>query len=259
MHSNESRDITKTSFPKFYSFLAALIVVTMISACAGSSRTASGAKTGALVGAGLGLLIGALGGKPEAGLAVGAAYGAAGGAYEGWRQEQDDERTRQITDAIRESKRSAAAQQNADAAARAREELTRFLGIWSMEGWAQEPGEERLNVRAQVNGDVEMNYFVKLAYIGLKVTGFDSQLWGTTMLGYDDENGYNISSHFNTMPGPVRASGGKFDRSNRSFSFKGPDFRIVVRFENPDRFTAETIIIVGGREHKLESYRFTRI
>ncbi len=175
--------------PTFRLFLATTLLISMLVSCAsdGSSKAGKGAATGAVIGAGIGLLMGALTGDSRiavAATAVGAGVGAGQGAYEGWKQDQDDQRTRQITEAIRESKRSGGQQPSSDANTRAREELTRFLGIWTMEGWVQEPGAERLNVQARVNGDIEMNHFVELAYIDLKVTGRDQQIWGTSMLGY---------------------------------------------------------------------------
>ena len=164
-----------------------------------------------------------------------------------------DARTRQVTQAIRES--SAAPQQsNTDATTRAREELTRFLGIWRMEGWMQEPGSQRVNVTAQVNGDIEMTYFVELAYIDLKATGIDTQLWGSSMLAYDAGDGYSISTRLNVMPEPLRAENGRFDQSSRSFTFSGADYRVVIRFETPDRFSLETT----SNGQTVESYSFTR-
>lgn len=236
-------------------------IISILAGCAGDTRMSSGAKTGAVVGAGVGLLMGALTGDAEvaaAATAVGAGVGASRGAYEGWRQDQDDARTRQITEAIRESKQSGKAPSGSNAETRAREELTRFLGVWSMEGWIQEPGEDRLSVRAKVNGNIEMKYFVELAYIDLKVTGFDNQVWGTSTLGYDQDDGYNISTRLNTVPEPLRSAGGTFDQSSRTFMFKGPDYRITIRFSTPDRFTVETFLTAGGSERQVESYTFTR-
>jgi len=127
-----------------------------------------------------------------------------------------------------------------------------------MEGWVQEPGEERLNVQAKVNGDIEMNYYVEMAYIDLKVTGVNNQIWGTSTLGYDKDDGYNISTRLNTLPEPLRTSGGTFDQSSRALTFKGPDYRLNIRFNNPDRFTVETFVTTGGSEQQVESYTFTR-
>lgn len=239
--------------------IVGLVVLTAVSSAGcggGSARVNQGAGTGAVIGASLGLLIGALRGQPEAGLAVGAAVGAGQGAYEGWRQEQDDERTRELAEAIRDTGQGAAP--TPDQSGRAREELTRFLGVWTMEGWAQEPGQERFEVRAQVNGTVEMSYFVEMAYIDMSVTGFDGQIWGTSTLGYDENDGYSFSSRFNTAPEPLRAGGGRFDPDNRTFVFEESDGRVVIRFETPDRFTSETILTSGGQETTVESYRFTR-
>jgi hypothetical protein len=231
-----------------------LAVVTLTGCAGGSQRVNEGAGAGAVIGAGLGLLIGALRGEPAAGLAVGAAVGAGQGAYEGWRQEQDDDRTRELADAIRNTDRGA----GVEPSDRAREELTRFLGVWTMEGWVQEPGEERLDVRAQVNGTVEMSYFVELAYIDIEVAGHEGRIWGTSTLGYDDDAGYSMSSRFNTVPEPVRAAGGRFDAADRTFLFEGRDWRVLIRFDNPDRFVAETILTSGGQEVTVESYRFTK-
>ena len=218
--------------------------------------------TGAVIGAGVGLLMGALTGDSRVaavGAAVGAGVGAGQGAYEGWKQDQDDERTRQITEAIRDAKQSGdPKKQIADTEIRAREELTRFLGIWTMEGWIQEPGQERLSVRARVNADIQMNYFVELAYIDLRVTGVDSQVWGTSTIGYDKDDGYNISTRFNTLPEPLRATGGTWDQSSRTFRFKGSDYRLAILFNTPDRFIVETYVPTGGSEQQVESYTFTR-
>lgn len=240
---------------------AVTVLATGLGCASSSQRVNEGASSGAALGAGVGLLIGMLSGNPDkavAGLAVGAAVGAGEGAYQGWRQEQDDERTRELVEAIRESKSTAPQQTAADPSTRAREELTRFLGVWSMEGWVQETGQERLTVTAKVNGNVEMNYFVELAYIDVAVPGVDTPIWGTSMLGYEDGQGYNITTRFNTLPDPLRISGGTFAASTRTFTFAAPGTRIVVRFENPDRFTTETFVTANGREQQIESYRFTR-
>ena len=245
------------------SLLITVLLLSMLAGCASdsSSRVGRSAAGGAAIGAGVGLLLGALSGDAEVAAKAtvyGASVGAVGGAYEGWKQEQDDQRTRQITEAIQESKQSRAEQSGGNAEVRAREELTRFLGVWAMEGWIEAPGEARHNVQARVNGDIEMNYFVELAYIDLKVTGIDSQVWGTSTLGYDKDDGYNISTRLNTLPEPLRTSGGTFDQSSRSFRFKGPDYRLNISFDNPDRFRVETFVITGGGERQVESYTFTR-
>ena len=261
MQTSNSRNRKTVFFTTFQSFIITSLLISMLVACAGDTRMSSGAKTGALVGAGVGLLMGALTGDADvavAATAVGAGAGASRGAYEGWRQDQDDQRTRQITEAIRETKQSGGQQLSDNAETRAREELTRFLGVWAMEGWIQESGEKRRNVQAQVNGDIEMNHFVQLAYIDLKVTGVDSQVWGTSTLGYDKDDGYNISTRLNTLPEPLRTSGGSFDQSSRSFIFKGSDYRLNIRFNNPDRFTVETFAVNGGSEQQVEFYTFTR-
>jgi len=244
-------------------FLITAVIMSLLAACASSStsRTGKGAATGAAIGAGIGLLVGVLSGdarKAVALTAVGAGVGAGQGAYEGWRQDQDDERTRQITAAIQEAKQSGGQQTSGDAESRAREELTRFIGIWAMEGWVQEPDQGRLNVQARVNADIQMSYFVELAYIDLKVTGVDQQVWGTSTIGYDKNEGYNISTRFNTLPEPMRAAGGTFDQNNRTFTFKGSDYRLIVRFQTPDRFTVETFAASGSSEQQVESYTFTR-
>jgi len=238
--------------------LATLLVLTTTVGCssAGSSRVGEGAGTGAVIGAGIGLLLGALTGRPEAGLLVGTAVGAGQGAYEGWKQDQDDDRTQQLAEAIRESNQGE--QSGTNASSRAREELTRFLGVWTMEGWAQEPGGERFEIRAQVNGTVEMTYFVEMAYIDVAVTGFDGQLWGASTLGYDEDTGYTISSRFNTVPEPLRVGGGQFDAGSRTFAFEDSEGRTTLRFENPDRFVSETVIRSDGQDVIVESFRFTK-
>jgi len=233
------------------SLVLGILALSTLTSCAndGSSRVGETAAGGAAIGAGVGLLIGALAGKPEAGLLVGAATGAGQGAYEGWRQDQDDERTRQLAAAIRESSEP----QGATAADRARDELRRFLGVWSMEGWIQESGEGRTTVSAQVNATVEMTYFVELAYIDLQIAGVDRQVWGTSTLGYEEGAGYSLVNRFSTLPEAIRLSG-TFDAPRSTFTFPGDDFRVTVRFETPDRFVAETTS--GGET--VESYRFTR-
>ena len=253
------------------SIIVISVVISLLTGCAtDQSAQVEGAVGGAIVGAATGLLIGAVRGRPEAGLAAGAVIGAGQGAYMVWEEEQQNERARmredredarakQLADAVRASGGSGAdAQANASAATQAREELTRFIGIWTMEGWLQEPGGQRQNVRADVNGTVEMTYFVELAYVDLKVSGFDGKLWGTSMLGYDEDDGYNINTRMNTLPEPVRTTGGTFDQPSRTFIFKGADYRVAMRFQTPDRFTIETFVPVAGQWQKVEFYTLTR-
>ena len=238
----------------------AIICLSVICGCASSpddSRAKQGAKSGAAWGAGIGLLLGVLADDPARGLAIGAAAGAAEGGYQGWRQDQDDERTRQITQAIHESNASAQ-QSNTSAADQAREELTRFLGVWQMEGWAQEPGASRVNISAQVNGTIQMTYFLELAYVDFKAEGMNEQIWGTSMLGYDPDAGYSITTRFNTLSESLMAENGTFDGRSRSFTFSGIDYSVIIRFENPNRFTVKTTSRINGRDSEVESYRFTR-
>lgn len=234
-------------------FVAICFVALVVSGCAseGSSKAAQGAAAGAAFGAGIGLLMGALAGKPERGLLAGAALGASRGAYEGWRQDQEDERAAQITAAIRES---AASSQPATPDARAREELTRFLGSWTLQGWVDLGSGSRSVVNGRANGHVEMNYFVELAYIDLTVEGYDdAQVWGSTTFGYDEPQGYGMSTRFNTLPEPIRLSG-VFDQPTRTFTYTDEEGTVRIRFENPDRFRVETTI--AG--NVVESYQFTR-
>jgi hypothetical protein len=103
-----------------------------------------------------------------------------------------------------------------------------------------------------------MTYFVELAYVDLKVTEFDGQLWGTSILGYDEDDGYTISTRMNTLPEPLRTTGGTFDQPSRTFMFEGADYRVAIRFQTPDRFTIETSVPVDGQWQKVEFYTFTR-
>jgi len=236
---------------------AVVVTVALLSGCAGASKTSSGAKSGAVLGAGIGLLMGALTGSTDAmvaATAVGAAAGAGQGAYEGWRQDEDDKRTQQVTDAINQANANGA-QNNMDTEGRAREELTRFLGIWKMEGWVQEPGGDRINVSAQVNGNIEMSYFVELAYIDLQASGLETQIWGSSTLGYDADEGYSISTRLNTSPEPLRAANGKFDATSRTFTFPDDDATVSISFQTPDIYTIETKLDSG---ETVESYRLTR-
>lgn len=223
--------------------------------CAADESTKQGAATGAAVGAGIGLLVGVLSGNSEVAaraMAIGAASGATRGAYEGWRQGQDDRRTQEITDAIRES---SAQQAGMDAEARQREELTRFLGVWNLTGWVEATPGERIQVSSQLNGNPHMNYFVELAYIDLKAEGLDQQIWGTTTLGYDADSGFELSTRFNTLPDNIEVGGGSFDSASRTFTFSDADGRTTIRFETPDRFRVETR---DGNGRTIESYQVTR-
>ena len=239
--------------------VAMLLVSIMLAvACAseGDSRAKQGAASGAAIGAGIGLLVGVISGDSDVAaraVAVGAASGAIRGGYEGWRQDQDDERTRQITQAIRESN-AANQQATLDAEARQREELTRFLGVWQLSGWIEEPGQGRLNVTAQINGNVHMTYFVELAYIDFKVDGYDGQIWGTSTLGYDSDSGFGLSTRFNTMPDALEVSGGRFDSGSRTFTFSDAQGQTLIQFQTPDRYTVTTMF--GG--NTVESYVVTR-
>ena len=220
------------------------------------SRAKQGAKSGAAVGAGIGLLLGVLSGDAEvavAATAIGAASGAARGGYEGWRQDQDDERTRQITDAIREQG-AAQARADMDNEARTREELTRFLGVWNMEGFMIDTDGTKVNVSAQVNGTVKMNQFVEMAWIDLKADGFSGQVWGTSTMAYDSDNGFSLNTMFNTLEQPIEVDGGSFNSAGRTFTFADALGTTTITFQNPDQFSVTTT--VSG--DTVESYRFTR-
>ena len=118
----------------------------------------------------------------------------------------------------------------------------------------QAPGEDRVEVTAQVNGNVHMTYFVELAYIDLKAEGFDGQIWGTTTLGYDANSGFEISTRFNTLPDSLEVSGGRFDSGSRTFDFTDSAGTTLIRFETPDRFSVTTTM----DSRTVESYVFTR-
>ena len=247
-----------TAFRPLRTTISALIVALGVAACASDSRMGETAAGGAVVGAGIGLLIGALGGKPGEGLAVGAALGGAQGAYEGWRQDQDDVRAREIANAVRETKASGASATGGDAASRAREELTRFLGVWKIDGWVQDPSGDRKAVQAEAQGSVQMSNYVQLALMDVQVEGVAVKVWGESLMGYDDDVGYTYSSRINTLPEPFNATG-SFDAASRTFTFTNGADRMLVRFENPDRFSLETFDASAAGEQKVESYRFTRI
>ena len=244
-----------TALHRTHPMMVTVLAALLATACAcgpDESRARQGAKSGAAIGAGIGLLLGVLSGDSEVAaraVAVGAASGAVHGGYEGWRQDQDDERTRQITQAIKDTQRS-----NLDDDARQREELTRFLGVWQMTGWLQEPGQNRIGVSAQVNGNVHMSYFVELAWIDLQAEGFDGTVWGTTTLGYDADSGYEMNTRFNTVPDSLEVSGGSFSSGNRTFTFADAEAVTTIRFETPDRFHVRT----EASGTTVESYTFTR-
>lgn len=244
-------DLSPITLRRPLGLIAVMLAAAITFSGCNGGRVGETTTGGAVFGAGLGLLVGALAGKPGEGLAAGAAVGAAQGAYEGWRQEQDDQRTREITSAIREAKASAGPS-GGDAASRAREELTRFLGVWSLDGWAME-GDQRLDVQATMQGNVEMSNFVELAIMDVRVGGQAVTIWGESIFGFDDDVGYTYSSRINTVPEPFRATG-RFDSASRTFTFTSGGTEMVIRFDSPDRFTLETID--GGR--KIESYQCTR-
>ena len=64
--------------------------------------------------------------------------------------------------------------------------------------------------------------------------GIDRQIWGTSTLGYDTDEGFSISTRFNTLPDAIEADGGTFDSARRSFTFAGADYNTTVNFETPD-------------------------
>jgi hypothetical protein len=238
--------------------IAALCALTLIAGCEAGPEAKRSAAQGAVVGAGLGLLVGALSGDSDVAVAatvMGAAAGATEWGYDGFRQDQENRRTAELADAIRASgqNQNAPAQPAADPDARAREELTRFLGVWRVSGWVQDEGQRR-NVSAQVNGSVQMGYFVEMAWLDLRIEGIDSQVWGTTTLGYDGREGFSMSSRFNTTPDSIDANFGRWDAAQRAFLFEDRDFRTSVTFTSPDSFSVTTT----SGSNTIESYTFTR-
>jgi len=250
------KDKRRSRIPQKLFLVTLACVLGLAAGCASSpddSNTKKGAATGAAVGAGIGLLFGVLSGDSEmavAATAMGAAAGAIDGGYEGYRQDQENNRTQALADAIRHSGQT---QAPADPDARAREELTRFLGAWNVTGWVQDDGQRR-NVNAQVNGTVQMTYFVELAWVDLQVEGIDARLWGTSTLGYDGRNGYGMSTRFNTLPDSLDADYGRWDAAQRAFIFDDNIGNTTLSFSTPDRFSVTTRS--GGKT--VESYTFTR-
>ena len=243
---------------RLYLTIAALCLVSLTAGCESGPEAKRGAAQGAAVGAGLGLLVGALSGDADvavAATAMGATAGAVEWGYDGFRQDQENRRTSELADAIRASgqNQNAPAQSGEDPDARAREELTRFLGVWRTSGWILDEGQRR-NVSAQVNGSIQMGYFIEIGWLDLKIEGITSQVWGTTTLGYDGQDGYSMSSRFNTNPDAIEADFGRWDAAQRAFVFEDASFRTVVTFETPDRFSVTTTF---GRE-TIESLTFTR-
>jgi len=237
--------------------LATLACVLSLSAgCASSpndSNVKKSAGTGAAIGAGIGLLAGILSGDSDvavAAVAMGAAAGAIEGGYEGFRQDQENNRTSELANAIRQSGQ---APSSPDPDIRAREELTRFLGSWSMTGWVQDEAQRR-NVSAQVNGSIKMSYFIETAWLDLKIEGISGQVWGTTTMGYNGRNGYSLSTRFNTLPDALSADFGRWDAAQRAFIFDDGVSKTTFLFMTPDRFSVTTTS--GGSQ--LESYTFTR-
>jgi len=238
-------------------FLATLACVLSLSAgCASNpndSTAKKGAMTGAAIGAGMGLLMGVLSGDADvaiAATAMGAAAGAMDLGYEGFKQDQENNRTSELANAIRQSGQ---APSSPDPDIRAREELTRLLGTWNMTGWVQDEGQRR-NVSAQVNGSIKMNYFIEMAWLDLKIEGLSGQVWGTTTMGYDGRNGYNLSTRFNTLSDALSADYGRWDSAQRAFTFDDGVNKTTFLFKTPDRFSVTTTS--GGST--LESYTFTR-
>lgn len=209
--------------------------------------------TGAAIGAGMGLLVGVLSGDSDVAMtatAMGAAAGAIEGGYEGFRQDQENNRTSELANAIRQAGQTSS---SPDPDIRAREELTRFLGAWNMTGWVQDEGQRR-NVSAQINGSIKMNYFIEMAWLDLKIEGISGQVWGTTTMGYDGRNGYNLSTRFNTLPDALSADYGRWDAAQRTFIFDDGGTKTSFLFMTPDRFSVTTTS--GGST--VESYTFTR-
>ena len=244
---------------RFFRWMATATLAGLLifgSGCASSpddSNMKKGAMTGAAVGAGFGLLMGVLTGDSDiaaTAMVMGATAGAIDVGYEGFKQDQENNRSRELADAIRQSGQ---AQPSTDPDARAREELTRFLGVWHVTGWVQDEGQRR-NVSAKVNGNLKMSYFVELAWVDLQVEGIAAQIWGTTTLGYEGRNGYNMSSRFNTLPDSLDADFGRWDAAQRAFIFDDNVGNTTLSFSTPDRFTVTTRS--GGKT--VESYTFTR-
>jgi hypothetical protein len=225
--------------------------------CASSPQQQAGMETGATAGALTGLFVGALRGRPLEGLATGAVVGGAAGYYDGWREENEDARARELASAIRESKaeQPAAPQQSPEAASRG--ELTRFLGMWALEGWALDDDGTRVSLNATVRGRAEMEYFVEMDFMDVQLNGSPVQLWGSSTIGYDTSQGYSISTRFNTLPTPLRARG-DFDAASATFTLRdeGPERAVIfVQFQGPDRMTIETRI--SGQA--VEAYTLVRI
>jgi len=245
--------------------LATLVVLPLggLHGCASSPQSDAGMSQGAGAGAIAGLLIGAIRGRPLEGLAVGAAVGGASGYYDGWREENEDRRAAELADAVRSANQQPQQPQRSPDEQK-REELTRFLGMWSMEGWAADEDGTHLQVRSQLRGRVEMANFVEVDFLDLQIQGFEGQVWGSATFGYDATSGYTMTTRFNTAPTPFRFSG-SFDSGSGTMSLQEYDYeggaqmkevpaRMFIQFQGPDRFTIETRI----QGQLVESYTAVR-
>ncbi len=223
---------------------------------AGKGRVKQGAAAGAGIGAGIGLLLGILSGDADVAveaMATEAAVGAGEGAYRGWREKQHDQRTQQLTDAIKSSGQPTAA---ADPEEGARKQLERFLGDWELRGWMREENGERVELTSRLEGRPHMSVLVELSYVDIKATSMAQQIWGTSVMGFNGQTGYSISTRFNIAPDSIDIDNGSFEIASRSFEFEEEGYRCKIKFKTPDHFTVLTTDPAG---ETVESYSVKRL
>ncbi|WP_169903018.1 glycine zipper family protein [Paraferrimonas sedimenticola] len=227
--------------------------------CESNSRTAQGAATGAVTGAVAGLILGALSGRPERGLVAGATIGAVKGGVVGFEQEQEDKRTQQLATAINQSNNQGEQAATNPASQQAVEQMDRFIGQWSLNGWVVDEQGKKLKVTGELTGSSSVANTIQLSYPSIKVESYQEPLSGQSMMGYSTDQGYSVVTSF-TGQEQMRTDGGRFDAGNRQFVFEDGEFRVLVTFESPDVMLWQTYQgKAGASEVELESYRMTKV
>lgn len=253
--------------------LSVALLLAFVVGCADTPEGASarrGAKYGAAGGALLGLTLGALTGDADlavAGMAAGAATGAAYGAVYEYDQGREDRRTQVLADAVGGAK----AGETADDAGK--RHLEDFIGTWRVEVWAEGPEGKPLTAKGQAKCVLESKTKARIDYDDIIAPGFDQEITGFSIMTYASATGFFLENQF-AIDGealPVRKFVGEYlpaqniynyyptsDTDSKTVSgILRSDIRLEVR-SSGNLFVVETYTMRGGKEVKIQSYRFIK-
>lgn len=242
----------------------------------------SGAKKGAILGGATGLALGALTGDASLaakGAAAGAVTGAASGAWYDYDQQNQDDRTEMLADAISSNDSGGNSGGGSTGAAAqptvgdvGRQQFENFRGDWKIDVWVLDGEGDKVLANGRAKGIAAGDNGVRILYNDIRVEGVDRSLDGVFLLKYDPGQGFFLENSF-TASDDTLYFVGEYVVDKNKYDFFLTDsssdemitpgmirsaMRVEIRIGSPSMWVAEAYIHLDGKEVQVQSYRFTK-